>query len=306
MTRLPITVISNASSGTSKRVELEMTLQAHFAKYGAQAKIILVENGASLITRAREAVAEGCRTLVAAGGDGTINAIASVVVDTEVALGVLPLGTLNHFAKDLGIPLDIERAVKTIVDGDVRSVDVGEVNGRVFVNNSSLGLYPTLVREREQRQSLGRSKWSAFALASLTVLGRYPFVKVAITIDGKQISRKTPLVFIGNNRYLIEGLRVGQRDRLDAGVLSVYLTRDIGRVKLIWFALRALFGKLRDEKDFDALETTALRIITSGRRVRVSADGEIEKLDIPLEYRIRPGALQVVVPRAAEKQKLEK
>jgi len=301
MNRSPITVISNAKSGTAKRTELESTLSGHFAKYGTEAKIVLVENGSELIGAAQQAIADGCRTLVAAGGDGTINAVASVVVAAadagqDVVLGVLPLGTLNHFAKDLGIPLDLEQAVRVVVEGEVRAVDVGEVNGKTFVNNSSLGLYPTLVKKREQGQSLGRSKWSAFAVAMFTVLGRYPFVKVAIEIDGRQLMRKTPLVFIGNNRYLIEGLRLGKRDRLDSGKLSVFLTRDIGRARLCWFALRALLGRLRDEKDFDAIETTALRIVTSGKHVRISADGEIDRLAIPLEYRIRPKALRVVAP----------
>jgi YegS/Rv2252/BmrU family lipid kinase len=301
MSRRPITVISNAKSGTAKRAEIESTLQSYFAKYGAEARIVLVEHGGQLIEAARKAIADGCRTLVAAGGDGTINAVASTVIaenakGRDVVLGVLPMGTLNHFAKDLGIPLDLEEAVRVVVEGVVREVDVGEVNGKTFVNNSSLGIYPTLVLEREQLQRLCRSKWSAFTAAMLTVLGRYPLVKVAIEIDGRQISRKTPLVFIGNNKYLIEGLRLGKRDRLDEGTLSVFMTRDVGRAKLFWFALRALFGKLREERDFDALETTALRVQMRGKRVRISADGEIDKLAIPLEYRIRPKALRVVAP----------
>lgn len=304
MNRLPITVISNARSGPTRRDKLAETLRNLFAKYGADARIELVEEGTQLCDVARRAIADGCRTLVAAGGDGTINALAQVVVEqcgkgSDVVLGVLPLGTLNHFAKDLGIPLDLEAAVRVVLEGEVRAVDVGEVNGKTFVNNSSLGLYPTLVKKREQHQSLGRSKWSAFAIAMWTVMGRYPLVNVSIEVDGKQLVRKTPLVFIGNNRYLIEGLQLGKRERLDAGTLSVYLTRDVSRAKLCWFALRALFGKLRDEKDFDAIETTGLKILTSGKHARISADGEIDLLAIPLEYRIRPKALQVVVPRRA-------
>jgi YegS/Rv2252/BmrU family lipid kinase len=304
MTRLPITVISNAKSGPTRRAELATTLRDLFAKYGAEAKIELVEEGERLSEVAKRAIADGCRTLVAAGGDGTINAVAQAVLASkeacaDVVLGVLPLGTLNHFAKDLGIPLDLDEAVRTIVHGDVQKVDVGEVNGKTFVNNSSLGLYPSLVKRREQSQSLGRSKWSAFAIAMWTVMGRYPLVQVAIEIDGRKISRKTPLVFVGNNQYVIEGLRLGKRERLDAGTLCVFLTRDVSRAKLCWFAIRALFGKLRDEKDFDALETTGLTIRTSGKHARISADGEIDRLAIPLVYRIRPKALLVVVPRRA-------
>jgi diacylglycerol kinase family enzyme len=297
-----ITVVVNRASACKLPAaddDVAARLQELFAAAGADAVVVRVCNGAELTDAARRAVAAGCRTIVAAGGDGTIGSVAAVVADTDAELGILPLGTLNHFAKDLGLPLDLEEAVTTIVAGVVRRVDVGEVNGRIFVNNSSLGLYPTLVKHREQHESLGQSKRSAFVRALLTVVGRYPFVRVAVRGNGASLVRKTPLVFIGNNSYHVRGLKLGTRDKLDSGLLSVYLMPDVGRLGLAWIMLRALCGGMRDEKDFESLETDSLTIAGRRSRLRVATDGEVNTLELPLEYRIRPGALKVIVPATA-------
>ena len=139
---------------------------------------------------------------------------------TQTCLGVLPLGTLNHFAKDMKIPLTLEAAAEVIVLGKPSLADVGEVNGRVFLNNSSLGLYPRLVREREQLQSAGSGKWTAFARAAGTLLRQYSQVTVGLeTRQGVQLSQKTPFIFIGNNQYRMAGWSIGSRDCLDSGKL---------------------------------------------------------------------------------------
>ena len=167
--------------------------------------------------------------IVVGGGDGTLNAAATLLVGSEIALGVLPSGTFNHFAKDLHVPLDLEKAVTAIADGHVAQVDVGAVNDRFFLNNASLGIYPKLVQTRDlQQQWLGRGKWPAFAWATLAVLRRYPFVEVLLDIDGKSLARRTPFVFVGNNRYEMEGFRIGERARLDSGELSLYVANRTG------------------------------------------------------------------------------
>ena len=166
---------------------------------------------------ARRAAVDGCARVVAGGGDGTISTVAALLAGTDKALAVLPLGTLNHFAKDLGLPLELEAAARVAATGRVVRVDVGEVNGRVFINNSSIGLYPRLVRRRQQQQDrLGRGKWAAFLFAGLSVLRRYPFLDVRLEADGRTFSRRTPFVFVGNNDYLMDGLQIGARARLDA------------------------------------------------------------------------------------------
>jgi diacylglycerol kinase family enzyme len=151
---------------------------------------------------ALSAVSDHAPIVVAAGGDGTVSAVASTLIDCQTRLGILPLGTLNHFAKDLRIPMDLPSAVQVLADGRMRQVDVAEVNGRAFINNCSIGLYPHLVTRRDrQRQRLGRNKWVATGIALLSVLGKYPLVRVLIDAPGQSLRSRTPIVFVGNNRY---------------------------------------------------------------------------------------------------------
>ena len=211
---------------------------------------------------------------------------------------MLPLGTLNHFAKDLGIPLDVAPALASIAAGHTVEVDVGEVGGRYFLNNSSLGLYVDIVRHREkQQQRLGRGKWPAFAWATWGALRRWPVLTVTLTVDGRAQSHRTPFVFVGNNVYCMEGLHVGEReDGVCRGVLGVYLAARAGRLSLLVLGLRALVGRLRQSKDFRAFTATELRIETKRPEVRIATDGEVCRLPTPLRYRIHPRALRVIVP----------
>ncbi len=262
--------------------------------------IALCKSGEKLQRLAEAALRSGARIIAAGGGDGTISTVGAALAGTSAALGVLPLGTLNHFARDLGIPLELEAAADNLLAGRVARVDVGEVNGRVFLNNSSLGLYPRIIRQREiTREQLGWGKWPAFVWASLIMLRRYPLLEVCLHTCGTEMRRRTPFVFVGNNEYQIEGFDFGARNRLDSGHLSVYIARDVGRLGLLRLAVRALAHRLRDEKDFDALFVEEIAIETPRRRLRVSTDGEVTLMSPPFRYRVRRGALRVVVPLTA-------
>ena len=293
---MSIIVLLNSRSGPPTRTTSADDVRAAFAKQSVEVHVVTLQAGASPEDAARQAVADGYETIVAAGGDGTISGVASAVAGTDRVLGVLPLGTLNHFAKDLGLPRELEAAVEVIVHGRSLRIDVAEVNGRIFVNNSSIGLYPALVHEREGQQKLGKGKWSAFVLAMWTVLGRYPLIHVSLKIGEQTIHRKTPLVFVGNNAYELHGLNLGTRRCLNENELCIYVTRDVGRLRLCWFAVQALCGRLRDAEDFDAFSAGELTIATRGRKIRVATDGEVNRLAPPLEYRIRPQSLSVMVP----------
>ncbi len=260
---------------------------------------MLAQSGDDLARLAKEAAAaEACETIVAGGGDGSINAVTSALIGTNKRLGVLPLGTLNHFAKDLNIPLDMEAAAQTIIDGHEKRVDVGEVNGRIFLNNSSLGLYPMIVREREEQQErLGRGKWPAFLRAASSVLRRYPFLSVRLEADGEKFLRRTPFVFIGNNEYNMNGLQVGGRSTLTDGQLCLYTAHEVSRFGLLRLAVRAMFGRLRQTREFDAVCAKEIWIETRRKRLHVATDGEVNIMDAPLHYRARPLALRVIVPK---------
>jgi diacylglycerol kinase family enzyme len=295
-----VEVIINARSGAAKKEEIRRQLADIFTASGIEARISLARRGGEVVKLARRAVGGDAQTIVAGGGDGTVNTVASLVVGSNKTFGVVPLGTLNHFAKDLHIPLDLEGAARTIIAGHSIKVDVGEVNERIFVNNSSLGLYPSIVRQREKVQRLGYGKWPAFLWAALAVLRRYPFLNVRLIVDHTDFNTRTPFVFVGNNLYEMESFNIGTRARLNAGVLSVYVTHRTGRLGLLRLAFRALFKRLREAEDFIELTTTELLVETRRRRVRVATDGEVTIMQTPLRYRVRPGVLSVLVPEETE------
>ena len=293
----PIAVIINARAGASHDAALAASLQQKFHRAGVDVRITLASDGKQMMAAARAAVAAGAAIVVAGGGDGTMNTIATELVGTSCAIGVLPLGTLNHFARDLQIPLELDQAIATISAGNWITIDTGEVNGRLFLNNSGIGMYPDIVRDREhQQRRLGRGKWLAFATATLTALRRYPFLTAKLIVDGHEHVRRTPFIFIGNNEYSISGFTLGERTSLRDGRLSLYVTQRTSRLGLLRLALHSLFGRLHQAHDFDALSAQELVIETSRHRLHVATDGEINRMQTPLQYRIRTHSLRVIVP----------
>jgi len=296
-----IEVIINATAGAGSQSAWIDNVTEKFRSRGMEVNIKLARDGAELVEMAQRAVAEKPQLIVAGGGDGTLNAVAGALVGSDIAFGILPLGTLNHFAKDLHIPLDLDQATQNIVAGHTIKVDVGEVNDRIFLNNSSLGIYPRIVLDREKGQKQwGLGKWPAFVWATLTTLRLYPFMRLRLSLNGKEQEHRTPCVFIGNNEYLMEGFNIGERECLNAGQLSLYVVQRTGRLGLLRLALRALFGRLRQAKDFEAFTAKEILIETRHKHLRVATDGEITVMSTPLRYRVRPGALRVIVPENPE------
>jgi diacylglycerol kinase family enzyme len=292
-----VTIIYNCAAGNHKEHASRDRIAAILQEHDLQVEILLVQPGTEIRDLAKSEVQKGCFALVAAGGDGTVNAVASAVVGSECVLGILPVGTLNHFAKALEIPLDVEQAALTIATGKLRKVDVGEVNGRIFVNNSSIGLYPSMVRGREEEQRLGRSKWVALFWATLAVLRRYPMLSIRLASrEGRELIRRTPMVFVGNNHYEMRGFNIGKRTSLDSSMLSVYVAHQDRARSLIRMAVEAFLGKARRGRDFDYLSTDNLHIELRRRTVQVATDGEVTTFSTPLLYRSRQLALQVMVP----------
>jgi diacylglycerol kinase family enzyme len=329
-----VCVILNAAAGSVGRARLDQDvfgIRRALDRAAVRAELRPVHKGPELARAAADCLATGrFDAIIAAGGDGTVSAVASAMVDSPLPLGVLPMGTLNHFARDLRIPPDLQAAARVIADRAVAVVDVGDVNGKTFINNSSIGLYPRMVRQREQfRQRLGENKWLAMLLATLWVFRRYPTVGVRLQTrsnvtfgnacpdatgdarpDANQPGRRlasrqqlhctTPFVFVGNNPYDIRLFAMGRRLSLDRGVLGVYFAHRTGRLGLFRLALRALFGRLRQARDFESMCVDQLRIEANRASVRVALDGEIVRLTPPLLYRIRPAALRVLAPAATQ------
>lgn len=295
-----VKIIISAGAGPGDNTKAAERLADIFKDEQIETDISLARSGAEVIELARKAAREPYQVIVAAGGDGTVNSVAAEVIDSDKIFGVLPLGTLNHFARDVGIPTDLQQAARTIIAGHTIEVDAAEVNNRIFLNNSSLGLYPMIVREREKHQRLGFGKWPAFIWATIQALRRNPFLDVRLRVNNELLDRTTPFVFVGNNEYAMDLFNIGMRDRLDKGELSIYITHATSRLKLIALALRAAVGRLRNDKDFLEFRSDEVRIQTARKRVRVAFDGEVEVMEGPLQYRVRSRALRVIVPKDVE------
>lgn len=294
---MKVAILLNTKAGQLDRTACEERARAILGglqERGVDATAHLCE-GAQLTAKARELATTGVDAVVAAGGDGTVSAVAAGLAGSEVALGVVPLGTLNHFAKDLGLG-EVDLALDAVAAGRTERIDVGEVNGRVFVNNSSIGLYPEMVVQRDaERRAHGRGKWPAMARAALRTLLRFPLLHVAIALAGKVMSAHTPIVFIGNNEYERDVRSLGSRRRLDRGTLAIYTIRATRRLQMFWVLLRAMFRRDAPD-DFESHAVDRADIVANKRSIRVALDGEVVRMKPPLQYRTRPGALRVLAP----------
>lgn len=262
-----------------------------------EARVKFADKGHAVGDLVLSSIDEGATLIAAAGGDGTINAVASELLKTDIVLGVLPMGTLNHFSRDLGIPEVLEEALEVLESGAAELVDVGSVNERIFLNNSGLGLYPDMVHNRVQRQKRGLGKWPAVFIESARSFARYRLLQLSIEVKGKTLHRRTPAVFVGNNEYSLEGTLASKRTSLEDGCLCLYVPNNQTRLGLLWLSLRAFFGSPSADNTFDKIVTDNLTIRTRKHSMRVSLDGEVVVMQQPLQYCAKPKALKVMLPR---------
>jgi len=296
---MKVRVIVNRSGGTfsGDGDDEETRLRAAFAEAGVEADIRLISADGIFAAFEEAAAAPGLDAVVAGGGDGTISCAAGHLAGSDRPLGIVPLGTLNHLARDAEIPVDIGEAAAVIAAGHVRAIDVAEVNGRIFVNNSSVGLYPDMVRLRDlQRERTARSKRMAMLSASFASLRSFRRHRLWISAEGLEGPLRTPMLFIGNNRYQVNLLGLGQREALDRGELCLYAIRARTRAHLFWAGIRGIFGRLDQQRDFVTAYVPALEVSSDRDFLTLAVDGETVRMKMPLSYRIRPKALKLIVP----------
>lgn len=294
---MKVPVLLNRSGGTlSARPELVKEVRRSLKQAGIDARVELLD-GSECAKRLAALAKRDHPLIIVGGGDGTISGAASELAGTKTTLGVLPLGTLNHFARDLGIPTDIAEAVKLIAVGKQRRVDVAEMNGQVFINNSAIGLYPLMVIDRERQQErLGRSKKLAMMVASVRMLARFRHRRLSLTVNDDKTVVDTPLLFVGNNDYRVHLGAAGQRESLEDGQLCVLVMRKKTRAGFLAAGLRALLNRARPD-DMERLEgVERLRVSSKRGKLAVSLDGEVVRVEPPLDYKIRKKALRVVAP----------
>ena len=245
----------------------------------------------------RSRMAEGWRLFVAAGGDGTVNHVVQALVNTEGVLGVIPIGTYNHFARDLGIPLGWREALDVVLGGATKQIDTARANERFFVNNISLGLYPELVSKREAR---GRDypRWKARLFAAYSTLRKFPHIAVTLESEHHQEVVRTHVLIVSNNTYDLSRIGIeAPRNRLEEGRLSVYWLPHVPRVKLMSFVAHYLAGRVRTAPGFRSFRTARLKVQGSKKHLHTGIDGEVATLDVPLVVTIVPQSLLVRVPR---------
>lgn len=295
-----VRVLLNGGSGTSGPAA-EDGIRRALDTCGMDAEIERIDHGRDIVPAARRAVDEGVGTIVAAGGDGTISAVAGVVQGSDAALGILPLGTFNYFARSLDIPTDIEGAVRLLATGARRPVRIATINDRAFLNNASLGAYPAILKTRERTyRRWGRSRAAAYwsVLVTLVTL-RHP-LRLQIEANGETITRRTPLVFAVNNAFQLNRIGLRGEDEIAAGRLTLYVAPESGRWGMLHHALSLATGRAENAVNFDMIAAERIRIDTRRNPRDVACDGERSRMCAPFDLRVVQGVLTVIVPQARQ------
>lgn len=292
--KLGVVINQHTSAGSDQAIAKE--IRTGFAQKGLEA-FVRLSPSRELAATTRALLADNVGAIVAGGGDGTVSTIAEICLREGLPLGVLPLGTRNHFGRDLQLPRDTSDCINCIAAGNTRRVDVGSVNGRIFINNSSIGAYPRAVEQREDlRNRFGLRKHVAGMIATLRVFSQHPVINAEVELDGEVHRHAGPFVFVGNNVYSVKLFSTNLRSSLTTGRLCVYTARCNGVPGLIRLLWLSLWDRLEQSRDFQMRCGTEVVIRLPQRTVRVSRDGEISRMETPLHYTMQPNALEVFAP----------
>jgi diacylglycerol kinase family enzyme len=310
--RGPFFVVLNAGSGRHNSDEQQALIARAFEEGGREFEFLLIADPARISEVARRAVELASSrqgVVVAAGGDGTINAVAAVVLASGCPFGVLPQGTFNYFGRAHGIPQDTAAAARALLGAGIQPVQAGQVNGRLFLVNASLGLYPQLLEDREAwKQQLGRSRFVAFLSGIATLLQSGKQLHLQIESAGQAVALRTPTLFVGNNHLQLArvGIAGQQADAVEQGQLAAIVVRPIGTLALFGLLMRGLLGQLGDAENIDSFSFRRLTVTPRGvKRIKVATDGEIAWMRTPLVFEIAPRPLLLLVPAPVDRVEVE-
>lgn len=294
--------ILNRKAGTvigAGAEQFEKDLAEAFQAAGHEITVETVDPKA-LRDRFEKAAKSGYDALIVGGGDGSINAAATALLGSKMALGILPLGTMNRLARDIDLSLDIPETLKQLANAEPRAIDVGEVNGNIFLCNSFIGL-PPMVSERRQGlrgRPFGERLKGYLSLPAEIARGAR---RLAIRVDDEETERlhRALTVVVSNNAYSESPNLLPKRRALDEGRLGLYISKHHTLAQTLWLLFRASLGLWKGDPNFETQELKRVTIHSNNRRLKLSNDGELLTLETPLDYRIRPKALTVLMPRAA-------
>ncbi|MGE3875848.1 MAG: diacylglycerol kinase family protein [Parvibaculaceae bacterium] len=253
------------------------------------------------IKEALSAARERNNAVLVGGGDGTISTAAALFAGHKTALGLLPLGTMNLFARALGIPLKLEEAVEALISGEKRHIDVGEVNGEIFVHHVTLGLHPRIVAGREREKYRSRlGKKLAGVRTWWKLLRQAPRMTLRLIVDSDRVKLKTASLIIANNPFIEKFGGLPHSEMPDRGKLAIYAARTRDWKELLAMSAQASLGKWESNSKLDFLEGREVAIHAERKRLRASIDGELMYLKTPLRAKILPSSLWVLCPSSAE------
>jgi diacylglycerol kinase family enzyme len=289
------TLFLNPSSGVRSPATEKQALESAAREAGVDVVHLGPDVNVAEIVRAR--MREGMRLFVAAGGDGSVNHVIQALVNSDGVLGVVPTGTYNHFAKDMGIPLDWHEALDVVLNGDTRQIDTARVNDRYFVNNLTMGLYPDLVRRREAK---GRDypRWKARLYAFYMTLRSYRHVTFTVETEHHQEVVRSHMFMVSNNSYDLSRIGIeAQRSTMTEGRLSVYWLPHLSRYELMKFGAHYLAGRVTSAPGFRSFRTVRMKVQSIHPQLRAGLDGEVFTFETPLVVTSVPQSLLVRVPR---------
>lgn len=301
----PLFIILNAGSGHAETEGQRATIEDVLREAGREFHLTVVDDPQELADICQRLVDQAKASggiLVAAGGDGTINAVARHAVAGGCAFGVLPQGTFNYFGRTHGIPEDLGDAVRALLSSRLHPVQVGLVNDRVFLVNASIGLYPKLLEEREiDKKQFGRSRLVAFISALKTILSPHRRLRIKLDVDGRVHRLRTATFFVGNNRLQMEQVGiVPLSEALEDGQLAALSPKSVGKLGMLWLLARGAFGRLGQADDLVAFSfhsmTVTPRLLSRKRRIKVATDGEVTYMSTPLQFRVLDEQLLLLKP----------
>lgn len=304
----PLFIVMNAASGAKDADEERRIISDVFTTAGRPFEFFNIEKPAQITDVCAQAVARAQKengVVVAAGGDGTINAVAGAVLRSQCPFGVLPQGTFNYFGRANAIPQDTRAAALALLGASISPVSVGEVNGRVFLVNASLGLYPQLLEDREAwKKQFGRSRLVAFASGLATLFKARGQLRLDVELAGKTTHLRTPTLFVGNNHLQLAqvGIDEAHAQAVSEGALAAVSVRPIGTPALLWLLVRGVIGRLGDAENIDSFSFRRLTVgMRKKRRVKVATDGEIVWMTLPLVFQVADVPLLLMVPAPADR-----
>lgn len=304
----PLFIVLNTGSGRGDAQVLQDTIRGILDEAGRRYTLMAVDDPTHLTETAQDAVKRAQDeqgVVIAAGGDGTLNAVAATVLGKGVPFGILPQGTFNYFGRTYGISQDTDVALRGFLQGHIEPVRVGQLNGRLFLVNASLGLYPTLLEDREAyKQRFGRSRMVALWSGLVTLLRAPRQLRLQLEEAGGVRDLRTPTLVVGNNKLQLEHVGIESED-LERNRLVAMTVKPVGTLALYGLLVRGLFSRLGEAEHVISFGFERMRVRIRGRnRVKVAMDGEISWMSTPLEFKVADEKLPLVVP--ADSQYLDR